>query len=173
MQILKLPRIPNCIYYGDRKRARATISKPSSYLSTLSPSCTEHWIIFVLCEICKKNKVIGPAKENPKIPSFPVDLVAHFADYYHIISDANFFCTTRTHLCMSAFYNGPRWWSIFMWKKRCVIINLNVIFSRKMLGFQVHGPYLGVWQEDPDGLWFESWGSGSLPASDYRLRGWG
>jgi hypothetical protein len=25
-----------------------------------------------------------------------------------------------------------------------------------MLGFQAHGPYLGVWPEDPDGLWFES-----------------
>ena len=27
---------------------------------------------------------------------------------------------------------------------------------RRMLGFQAHGPYLGVWPEDPDGLWFES-----------------
>ena len=27
---------------------------------------------------------------------------------------------------------------------------------RRMLGFQAHGPYLGVWPEDPDGLWFET-----------------
>jgi len=25
-----------------------------------------------------------------------------------------------------------------------------------MLGFQAHGPYLGVWPEDPDGLWYET-----------------
>jgi len=27
---------------------------------------------------------------------------------------------------------------------------------RRMLGFQAHGPYLGVWPEDPDGLWYET-----------------
>jgi len=27
---------------------------------------------------------------------------------------------------------------------------------RRMLGFQAHGPYLGVWPEDPDGLWYEA-----------------
>ena len=27
---------------------------------------------------------------------------------------------------------------------------------RRMLGYQAHGPYLGVWPEDPDGLWFET-----------------
>jgi len=27
---------------------------------------------------------------------------------------------------------------------------------RRMLGFQAHGPYLGVWPQDPDGLWYET-----------------
>ena len=27
---------------------------------------------------------------------------------------------------------------------------------RRMLGFQAHGPYLGVWPEDPGGLWYET-----------------
>jgi ectoine hydroxylase-related dioxygenase (phytanoyl-CoA dioxygenase family) len=27
---------------------------------------------------------------------------------------------------------------------------------RRLLGFQAHGPNLGVWPEDPDGKWFES-----------------
>ena len=27
---------------------------------------------------------------------------------------------------------------------------------RRMLGFQAHGPYLGVWPEDPDGLWYDA-----------------
>ncbi len=27
---------------------------------------------------------------------------------------------------------------------------------RRMLGFQAHGAYLGVWPEDPDGLWYET-----------------
>ena len=27
---------------------------------------------------------------------------------------------------------------------------------RRMLGFQAHGPYLGVWPDDPDGLWYET-----------------
>ena len=27
---------------------------------------------------------------------------------------------------------------------------------RRMLGFQAHGPHLGVWPEDPDGLWYET-----------------
>ena len=27
---------------------------------------------------------------------------------------------------------------------------------RRMLGYQAHGPYLGVWPEDPDGLWYET-----------------
>lgn len=27
---------------------------------------------------------------------------------------------------------------------------------KRMLGFQAHGPYLGVWPEDPDGLWYET-----------------
>ena len=27
---------------------------------------------------------------------------------------------------------------------------------RRLLGFQAHGPHLGVWPEDPDGLWFDS-----------------
>ena len=27
---------------------------------------------------------------------------------------------------------------------------------RRMLGFQAHGPYLGVWPEDPDGRWYET-----------------
>ena len=27
---------------------------------------------------------------------------------------------------------------------------------RRMLGFQAHGPYLGVWPEDPDGLWYDT-----------------
>ena len=27
---------------------------------------------------------------------------------------------------------------------------------RRMLGFQAHGSYLGVWPEDPDGLWYET-----------------
>lgn len=27
---------------------------------------------------------------------------------------------------------------------------------QRMLGFQAHGPYLGVWPEDPDGRWFET-----------------
>ncbi len=27
---------------------------------------------------------------------------------------------------------------------------------QRMLGYQAHGPYLGVWPEDPDGLWYES-----------------
>ena len=27
---------------------------------------------------------------------------------------------------------------------------------RRMLGFQAHGPFLGVWPEDPDGKWYET-----------------
>lgn len=27
---------------------------------------------------------------------------------------------------------------------------------RRLLGFQAHGPHLGVWPEDPDGRWFDS-----------------
>jgi len=27
---------------------------------------------------------------------------------------------------------------------------------RRMLGFQAHGPYLGVWPQDPDGRWYET-----------------
>ena len=27
---------------------------------------------------------------------------------------------------------------------------------RRLLGYQAHGPYLGVWPEDPDGKWYES-----------------
>jgi len=27
---------------------------------------------------------------------------------------------------------------------------------QRLLGFQAHGPHLGVWPDDPDGLWFDS-----------------
>ena len=27
---------------------------------------------------------------------------------------------------------------------------------RRLLGFQAHGPFLGVWPDDPDGLWYKT-----------------
>ncbi|MEK9942008.1 MAG: phytanoyl-CoA dioxygenase family protein, partial [Gammaproteobacteria bacterium] len=27
---------------------------------------------------------------------------------------------------------------------------------QRLLGFQAHGPHLGVWPDDPDGFWFDS-----------------